>query len=493
MKHRVRGALRFFVYFLVVFGFAAVHWFERKFGNVALEQFLYHAFEAETLALTADESLVSSFLKNVILAPVLAAGLFAWADGALSNKVKSKLPRGNTVPRLAWNGRMPTLATVTILFLMSEVSAFSYIADQVEDSSYFAEQYLPFEATRIVPREPRNLILIYLESIEATYSDAALFERDLLRPLNELPGLSFADFQQVPGTSWTTGGLVGTQCGVPLKNVFSATSTDEKTENRELNRLGKLFAQFLPRATCLGDILAQQGYRSTFIGGASSLFAGKGTFLREHGYDEVFGREELLAAGLTDELNAWGFHDDAVFAFAKRKVSELHSAGQPFNLTLLSVDTHGPDGFVSPTCAARGAEDFAAVVSCTAEQTAEFVGFLDEAGYLADTRVVIIGDHLAMRNPVTDRLQQAPERTIFNRFIGHDLPAPNRETIVHFDLLPSILHVLGMPVEGGRLGLGYSGFDEQSPTPPVDRLLQLREHLPKRSSAYAALWHAHSL
>ena len=489
MAHRISITLRFFVYFLVVFGLAALHWIGRKFGEPSIDQLLYHAFEAGTLALTADEALVGSFIKNVLVVPLFASGLITWADSTLNRRIKTRLAGDKTIPRFAWNWRMPALLTATAFFLMSEVSAFTYISDQTQNSGYFSEQYLPIGASEIVPRNPKNLVLIYMESIEASYSDATLFGRDLLHPLNALPGVSFGNFQQVPGTSWTVAGMVGTQCGVPLKNIFSAKIREENETNHEMNNFGNLFAHFLPGAVCLGDILQQHGYRNVFIGGASLSFAGKGRFMRDHGYDELYGREELVADGMTNELNTWGFYDDAVFGFARTKIEELYRTGRPFNLTLLTIDTHGPNGFVSPTCAARGVENFTGIVSCSAEQTAAFVGFLDKAGYLADTRVVILGDHVTMRNPLSERLEHAPQRTVFNRFVGTDLPRPNREAIVHFDLLPSILEVVGLPIGGGRLGLGYSGFGELAVPPGVDRLAHLREHLPKRSAAYSALWH----
>src|SRR5690606_11663260 len=98
------------------------------------------------------------------------------------------------------------------------------------------------------------------------------------------------------------------------------------------------------------------GYRQSFIGGASTRFAGKGTFLRRHGYDEVLGVEELVWY-LDDPnyLNNWGLYDDNTFAAAANKFDELASdPSRPFNLTMLTVDTHHPIGTPSRSCTPYG-------------------------------------------------------------------------------------------------------------------------------------------
>ena len=73
----------------------------------------------------------------------------------------------------------------------------------------------------------RNLVLIYLESGEATLADDQLFEKDAFASLKEATRASDGwqsvdDLQQYKSGGWTMGGLTATQCGVPLKGVASA-------------------------------------------------------------------------------------------------------------------------------------------------------------------------------------------------------------------------------------------------------------------------------
>jgi phosphoglycerol transferase len=60
--------------------------------------------------------------------------------------------------------------------------------------------------------------------------------------------------------------------------------------------------------------------------------------------------------------------------------------------------------------------------------------------------------------------------------------------LLHFDLLPTILEFTGYAVAGGRMGLGYSGFNQHALRPPADRLADMDKDLMNRSDEYLALW-----
>lgn len=152
------------------------------------------------------------------------------------------------------------------------------------------------------------------------------------------------------------------------------------------------------------------------------------------------------------------------------------------------MDSHDPEGHLSKSCAQRGYSDFDGVIACTAQDVAGFVHFVQASGYLANTNIVIIGDHLARKNPLSGQLGRLSQRTIFNAFIGAGTPARNREQLVHFDLLPTILEFSGFTVAGGRLGLGYSAFNHHRAHPEAQRLADMQASLMNRSDAYLALW-----
>ena len=80
---------------------------------------------------------------------------------------------------------------------------------------------------------------------------------------------------------------------------------------------------------------------------------GKGAFLKQHGYDEAYGKNHWKDIG-EKNFNTWGLHDDRLFFHAKQKILELHKNKQPFNFTMLTLNLHEPNGFSDRLCASKG-------------------------------------------------------------------------------------------------------------------------------------------
>lgn len=466
------------LYLLALFLFCFSYWIHRSFGQPDLDQIVYHMNFGVELMDAVDPAVTWRFVRWCVLAPLVLLALVFYVEARLRRVIAMAPPCCHVLfYRLhRWCPQLLVFGAAT--FWACDVSAFKYVtADFGPD--YFGAHYVRPESVSVLARQPKNLILIYVESLEQGYTSRAVFGRDLLAPLTAQHGASFADYQQVPGTGWTIAAMVATQCGVPLERV---TLFDGNTQGQALN-------SFLKNAVCLTDLLAQRGYRNVFMGGASTSFAGKDKFLSQHHYHEVYGKEEWLRGGVADgDMNGWGLYDADLFSRAKTRLRELSASQQKFNLTLLTVDTHEPQGHLSADCARRGYAGFEGVVSCTAAAVADFVDYARDNGYLEDTNIVILGDHLSRKNPVTPQLSQLPERTIFNAFISKDAPAPNRRQLLHFDLMPTILEFTGYAVEGGRMGLGYSGFNQHAARPPPDRLAEMDQNLLNRSELYMALW-----
>jgi phosphoglycerol transferase len=470
--------LRSSLYFVAIFLFCFSYWIHRSFGQPDLDQIAYHLNFGIELMDAVDPAVTWRFIRWCVLAPVLLLALTFYLE-ALVRQAIAKAPPCCHAAFYGMHRWFPQLLVFgATTFWMCDVSAFKYVtADFGPD--YFGANYIRPQAVSVVAKKPKNLVLIYVESLEQGYSARATFGRDLLAPLTSLDGATFPSYQQVPGTGWTIAAIVATQCGVPLARV---TLLDGNSQ-------GQAISSFLKSATCLPDLLASRGYRNVFMGGASTSFAGKDKFLQQHHYHEVYGREEWLKSGVrAADMNGWGLYDGDLFSRAKTKLRELSAKHQKFNLTLLTVDTHEPQGHLSASCARRGYVGFDGVLSCTAQDVADFVQYARDNGYLEDTQIVILGDHLARRNPLTPELSQLPERTIFNRFISTQTPVPNRAQLLHFDLLPTILEFTGYAVAGGRMGLGYSGFNQHALRPPADRLADMDRDLMNRSDEYLALW-----
>jgi len=129
----------------------------------------------------------------------------------------------------------------------------------------------------------KDLILIYMESVEKAYRVKKLFGEALPNIKNiASEGIDFVHVAQAKNTGWTIAGMVATQCGVPLFPVGLAAK----------NRLDRI-NNFMPNAVCLGDVLKQNGYSLSYMGGSNIEFAGKGSFYRQHGFDRVQGKDQI--------------------------------------------------------------------------------------------------------------------------------------------------------------------------------------------------------
>lgn len=325
-------------------------------------------------------------------------------------------------------------------------------AQVTPDSLTMPESYkVPLGLSRTEGGKRKNLILIYVESLERGYFDEARFPGLLprLKALEET-SLSFTQLEQLPGLWWTIAGMVGSQCGIPL--VTPPGQQEDAVE------------PFLPGAHCMGDLLAQDGYRLEYLAGANSHFAGKGFFLRDHGFDRVQGREQLQKYAESDaDLNAWGVQDDVVFRQLVRRARDLHRQSEPFVLSTLTLGTHHPRGHVSASCSGRdygdGDNPMLNAVHCTDYLLGNLIDQLRRQPGAQDTLIAVLSDHTAMRNTASALLEQGERRNTL-MLLGDDVEAGSVERIgSQLDIAPTLLSVMGF--KSVSLGLGRNLLEQQ--------------------------------
>ena len=94
-----------------------------------------------------------------------------------------------------------------------------------------------------------------------------------------------------------------------------------------------------------------------------------------------------------------------------------------------------------------------------------------------------------MGNTSYPKLIQNSRRRVFNLLISKDRRlAKNTDEVTHFDMLPTILDLIGLQVKGGRAGLGYSAIGPVRAPRPSDRLARMSAQLMNYSATYRALW-----
>ena len=306
------------------------------------------------------------------------------------------------------------------------------------------------------PRQPPNLLLLYLESTERTYADRERFG-DAYGDIDAIgeQGLVVEGVRQIDNTGWTMAGMIASQCGTPLMPAGLL-------HDRQFSPLD----QVVPGIACLGDLLAEQGYQLSYLGGASTAFAGKGLFYNGHGFDTVLGREELQPLlDDPDYVNNWGLYDDSLYEFSLQELRRLDAQDAPWGMVNLSLAGHAPSGYPAQTCLNRQGEfdgvDILYSVECSAWLAREFLQRAEAEGLLDNTVIVVASDHLTMRVSVWEQLIEGERDNTFI-LLGPGLPTGriSREASM-LDVFPTILEALGFTIDWHRAGLGVSLLSEE--------------------------------
>lgn len=350
------------------------------------------------------------------------------------------------------------LALVMALASVDASPAFRQISELVKSQSRdgdpdFVAYYK--EPKKVIDNPTLNLVYIYGESLERTYFDDQAFP-GLTPELGALKneGIDFSHTAQLPGTDYTIAGMVASQCGIPLFAPFEGNASAS-------------MSSFFPQNICLGDILKNSGYENHFVQGASLRFAGKDVFLKSHGFDHLYGADELKSVVADPHYrNDWGFYDDTVLDQAWQKFEALSKEGKRFSLFTLTVDTHHPDGFVSRSCErkrydidGKANQSFSAV-TCSQQHIAAFINKIKDSPYFKNTVIVVSSDHLAMNNTGWKYLNQQDRNNLFFVLRGdkpqQEVMAVKRNTM---DNGATVLDILG---GDNFIGLGRSSLSGDS-------------------------------
>ena len=405
-------------------------------------QFFYH-LDGETFAIARDAY----------------AFLFfgSWICWLLLCAVPLMIGRGSKIP-FGLRARL-VVAGVALVAYAPLLSLIDYAVTQfveVRDAVI-----VPIAASEpVVPEllaEPRSLVLVFAESMEATYSRPEIFGDDLTPRLTALSrhGVRFGDIRQVGHTGATITGLIAALCARPLVSTMSPGS---------VNALVPTFGAMLAGESCLGDVLVAHGYRTAFLGGASLAFGGKGPFLEAHGFEERYGRTALLSwLPEPSYRSGWGVHDDSLFAFVHEKLEEL-ARDPPFALALLTLDTHHPSGLPSASCGTPDGQRTAmeSAIRCSDRLVADFIESVRRR--YPGTVVALFSDHLAHRNDLSDALRaNGPARRLrFSIWGSGAQPMAIDKPGTHFDVMPTLLDALGFE-RWLRHNLGASLLRFESP------------------------------
>ena len=432
-------------------------WYLRVCGPVGFDAILFTLTGGMT---GVAGGLVLNYMLGAAL-PALPTAFLLWAMLWWPWKEKKPLfPL--TLP--GWARRL--ISVVLVLGMLAGGAAATefprWLSGKLQTGDLYERHYAdPAKVSVTFPEEKRNLIYIFLESMETTYLSNDLgggVEQTLIPELYELArdNINFSHnsgvggWSMTSGTNWTIGAMVAQTGGVALSDVMDESLYGEQEA-------------FLPGAVTINDILRQNGYRQALMVGSDSSFAGRSTYFTQHGVDKVYDLFTAWEDGIVEDGREvwWGLEDKYLFQYAKQVITQMAEDDAPFAFTMLTVDTHHVDGYLCEACGDTYDSQYANVLSCSSAQVGEFVEWLKEQPFYENTTVVICGDHQSMDNAwFEEHMEEGFERRVYNCILN-SAAVPQRaknRSVTPFDLYPTTLAAMGCTIEGNRLGLGVNLF-----------------------------------
>ena len=442
------------VFFVALIGFAS-RWAFSSWGDLDMDEIVFHLQEPLK---GASSGIVWDYLLKGLLPTILVLALYIVLLILLKKRKR----------RLFCTCAFLLVTIVAAFFVKKSIwdrlDMKNWIDGRLHQSTFIEENYVdPASVKLTFPEKKKNLIYIYLESMETTYADQAsggAFSDNVIPELTAIAQEN-EDFSGsgdklnggvvFSGTGFTTGAMFAQTTGLPLKISIGSNFMDTQDS-------------FFPQVTGLGDILKAEGYRQVFLLGSDATFGGRRLYYQDHGDFEI--RDYLYAQDKgwidPDYEVWWGYEDEKLFSFAKDTLLELAEGEEPFHLTILTVDTHYEDGYVCDLCEdAFGDDQYANVMACSSRQTAAFLQWLQQQDFYEDTVVILCGDHTTMDTNFCADVSSSYQRKFYTAFVNAaDEPEqPDVErAFSSMDLFPTTLAALGIQIDGNRLALGTNLF-----------------------------------
>ncbi len=472
--------------FLAWLAFFSSLWYRRVYGDTGFDSVLYTLIGG-----------VGGVQTGLLLDYVLGGLLPAVVCTAGQVLLFCLLRRGKWKPsRLA--ARVVTLALSLALLMFSafDIGLVQYAYARMQLSDLYENEYVDPNSVQIqFPEQKRNLIYIYLESMETSFLDkqqGGAMDVDLIPELTALAqnhvnfshNDSVGGLVEVPGATWSVGAMVAQTAGVPL-----ITPSHIKDWQNGYGKEGV----FLPGLTTMSNILADNGYYQSLMMGCDSNFGGERVYAQTHQVDKIYDLYTGWEDGIVPNgyFAWWGFEDKYLFEYAKQELTEISKGDQPFAFTMLTMDTHHIDGYTCSLCENDRAESYENVLSCSSRQVAAFVEWIQAQPFYENTTIVITGDHFSMDSAYFSRnVDKGYVRHGYNCFINAPIQAENTKNRVFssLDMFPTTLAALGCQIEGNRLGFGVNLFSHQETLPEIYGYSVFCGELSKRTAYYETFY-----
>ena len=373
----------------------------------------------------------------------------------------------------------------SIIFTLYAIGVFEYEINLFKQTKIYDKYYVDGNGVDITfPDKKQNLIFIYMESMETTnasinnggaqkVSYIPNLENYALKYDNFSSGEKLGGFVPVSGTTYTLAGMISQNSGVNFKLPINIM-------DKNIVKMNGVYA--------LGDVLVDNGYKNYLMMGSQAIFASRDIYFKNHGNYEIFDYTYAINNELIpkDYLVWWGYEDNKLFEFAKNKLKDISKEEQPFNLTLLTADTHFTDGYLDSECDTPFDKKYANVMHCSDKMINNFITWVMDQDFYKNTTIVLVGDHLTMQSSFYDDIDKNYTRSVYNVFINSRVKSDTTKNRMFssMDIYPTTLASLGVKIDGDRLGLGTNMYSNKKTLMEELGYKYVSNELKKRSSFY---------
>lgn len=419
---------------------------------------------------TGSENVIYTLFTKELAASILDFILITFLALSISFflKKKTSLKKSSFIfTKTIFTFSATSLAIAIVTFFISFPVAkyiqtwYNYIKTPAHSELYIKEYIKPDSIS--FPEQKKNLILIFLESMETNFQDSAHGGN---LSINRIPEITQYMLQNdnfksgglsVFGTNWTMAAVVSKTCGIPLNYPPGIYHSTDKIKN------------FLPHAICLTDVLKKNSYNILFAQGSDKEFASMGAFAQTHGnipiHDYQYYQQKYSLN--QEKKENWGISDRKIYDYSKEDIKKLNSK-QPFAIIITTLDTHMPYGYMDPKChypEGKGAKElYPYILECSSKLLDDFIQWAKSQPWYRNTVIAVMGDHETYVPPEAVGFK---DTTITHRwisfFINSSVQTDNfQREYTSFDMYPTILESIGATVPNHALGLGRSLYSNKA-------------------------------
>ena len=345
--------------------------------------------------------------------------------------------------------------------LVKAVRLDEYIINKSENTDIYEKYYVDTNTINVtLPKNKRNLIIIYLESMEASLfskENGGAFDESIIPELEDVAknNLNFSNTDLLGGaytltsTSFTISSITASTTGTPVNIKLFNGYSEEKP--------------FMKSVTSLGNILSNNGYNLELIQGSDKEFGALDLYATDNGNFKIFDNNTAKEKGLVSEdyFEWWGIEDRKVLEFSKEELKELSSEEKPFMMILFTMDTHFKDGYQDNLCTKDYEEPLANSYACSSKMIGNYLEWLKEQDFYDNTTIVLMGDHQVMQDSFY-KDHKDYDRVNYNAIINSVNSGNNKNRkFSQYDMYPTILASIGATIPGNKLGFGVNLYSDE--------------------------------